>query len=176
MDKLWFYTKSGTNEKQGPMAESELRELISRGEVTSGDLVWTDGMSEWQPLGTVAELKSGMPALPTVSAALPDGLLGWLGFVAIMNIIYGVFMAISCFGIIHGILTIIAGTALLAGKNALEGVQTVDATLVPFFDKLKTFVQMTGILIILGLVGGLIGIILWFTVFAASMASAMGAS
>ena len=175
MDRLWFYTKSGTTDKQGPIAEPALRNLVSNGSLGPQDLVWTEGMPEWKPLGAIPDLRAGIPATPMMGAALPDGLLGWMSFVAIMNIIGGIFLAVSCFGILNGVLQIVAGTALLAAKNALAGVGFVDAGLSLFFVKLKTFMQMTGIVFIIGLVGMLIFMVLWFTMFAAAFASQMNA-
>uniref|UniRef100_A0A061RCC6 Ankyrin unc44 n=1 Tax=Tetraselmis sp. GSL018 TaxID=582737 RepID=A0A061RCC6_9CHLO len=49
----WFYDDSGT--KIGPVAASEIREMVWEGTI-GNNLVWTEGMSEWQQLSSVSEL------------------------------------------------------------------------------------------------------------------------
>lgn len=179
MDKLWFYTKSGSTEKLGPVPEAEIRALLGAGTLSMSDLVWSDGMSNWQPLGTVPAFRGSAPsasaATPAGGAGLPPGLTGWMGFVGVMNIIMGVFSALSCVGILSAVFMIIGGVALIAGKNALAGVTEVDSSLSVFFDKLKTFIQMTGIMYIIGLIMTVVMMVLWFSMFAAALASATGA-
>jgi membrane protease subunit (stomatin/prohibitin family) len=52
----------------GPFPMAEVARQIEAGELTSASLVWTEGMAEWQPAGTVAALAprfgSGPPPLP----------------------------------------------------------------------------------------------------------------
>jgi uncharacterized RDD family membrane protein YckC len=55
----WFYA-DGTN-RAGPVSDETLRELVRIGKITATTLVWREGMSNWQPYGTVAG------AQPTVS-------------------------------------------------------------------------------------------------------------
>lgn len=180
MDKLWFYTKSGSTEKLGPVPEAEIRALLGAGTLSMSDLVWSDGMSNWQPIGTVPAFRGSAPsvsaATPAGAAGLPPGLTGWMGFVGVMNIIMGSLSIFSCIGILlYGIFMIIGGIALLAAKNALAGVSEVDSSLSVFFGKLKTFVQMTGIVYIVSLIMTIVGVILWSSFVAAALASATGA-
>lgn len=177
MDKLWFYTKTGSTEKLGPVPEPEIRALMAAGTLSVNDLVWSDGMSNWQKLGTVPAFRGAAPAAVGAVAArsaLPAGLTGWMAFVGVMNVVMGIFSALSCFGILSGIFMIIAGIALLAGKNSLAGVTDVDDSLSVFFEKLKTFMQMTGIMYIIGLILTVVMMILWFSVFAAALAGSVG--
>jgi hypothetical protein len=56
----WFYA-DGQN-RVGPVSEEALREVVMSGKVTADTLVWHEGMSEWQPYGTVAD-QVGKPAV-----------------------------------------------------------------------------------------------------------------
>lgn len=58
----WFYSKNGT--QLGPLTEQELSEKASRGEVSVSDLVWKEGMSDWKPLGQVAEFSGVVGQAP----------------------------------------------------------------------------------------------------------------
>jgi len=64
MDK-WYYSWKG--EKLGPVPLEEMQRLIEEGTLEAGDLVWTSGMSEWQPAGTVQALD-----FPDEPPPLPD--------------------------------------------------------------------------------------------------------
>jgi predicted secreted protein len=50
----WFYGKGG--QKQGPVSDEELRNLINSGAVGPNDLVWKEGMADWQKVSTVPGL------------------------------------------------------------------------------------------------------------------------
>lgn len=50
----WYYSKNGT--QLGPIAQEELRSKLSSSEISQSDLVWKDGMGDWQPAGMIAEL------------------------------------------------------------------------------------------------------------------------
>ncbi len=45
-DILWYYQFH--NDRAGPVTEDEMVELIARGSVQRGTLVWREGMSDWQ--------------------------------------------------------------------------------------------------------------------------------
>jgi len=171
MDKLWFYTKSGSTEKQGPVSDEEMHTLISDGAIGRGDLLWSEGMSEWKPLASITELKDLLQTSNAAGGAgsvpLPDGLLGWMNFIGIATLLMGIFNCLSCVGVITGIFLIIGGAALTAAKRALDGVSTVDISLAPFFTKLKTFMQMMGIMYIITIIMLIGMMIFYFTMFAA---------
>ena len=90
---------------------------------------------------------------------LPPGLAGWMAFIAVWTIIGGAINCISIIGIIWGVLMIAAGAALWSGKAILEGMHGVDPAWVPFLEKLKLFMMLTGITYILGLVLGVLIVI-----------------
>ncbi|MES2923273.1 MAG: CD225/dispanin family protein [Verrucomicrobiota bacterium] len=55
----WYYSKNGT--QLGPVEESELRGKLASGEVSTADLLWREGMPDWQPAAKVAELNAVVP-------------------------------------------------------------------------------------------------------------------
>jgi uncharacterized RDD family membrane protein YckC len=64
----WFYAQN--NKQNGPVTVEALVSMLQQGHVQPTDLVWREGMGNWQPAGMVAELSSAMPA--------PDLTLGYL--------------------------------------------------------------------------------------------------
>lgn len=60
----WFYESGG--QQQGPVSESDLDELLSKGEVTPETRVWHEGMADWQPLRHARQ--SNPPPLPSPGA------------------------------------------------------------------------------------------------------------
>jgi predicted secreted protein len=69
----WFYAKGG--QKQGPVSDGELQSLISRGTVGPNDLVWKEGMADWQKASTVPGLvfppEPSTPAPPPSEPSIP---------------------------------------------------------------------------------------------------------
>ena len=47
----WYYAEAG--QRVGPIPEAEFRALCAAGRIRAEGLVWTAGMAEWQPLGTI---------------------------------------------------------------------------------------------------------------------------
>ena len=56
----WYYAKDGA--QHGPVGETELRELIRSRNLSDQNLVWREGMSEWQPLGQLSEFDGALVA------------------------------------------------------------------------------------------------------------------
>jgi hypothetical protein len=50
----WFFARD--NQQHGPIATADLRQMIRSGQVRPDDLVWSDGMENWQAARDVAEL------------------------------------------------------------------------------------------------------------------------
>ncbi|GAA5482520.1 GYF domain-containing protein [Haloferula sargassicola] len=70
----WYYSHDG--QQKGPVPVSELSRLASAGDFDpETDLVWREGMPDWQPAVTVDDLPFGKPADPvpveTVEASAP---------------------------------------------------------------------------------------------------------
>jgi hypothetical protein len=168
MDKFWFYAQ-GAN-RQGPVPENEIKSLIASGQLSANDLAWTDGMANWLKIGSISELyprapvappTPPAPSSPSVSAVaahthvhrgLPEGLLNWMGFVGVINIITGILSCLTCVGILTGAFLVAAGASLMGARTALVSVNAVPAELAPFFEKFRSFLLMTGIVFIVGLV------------------------
>jgi len=53
----WYYAKGG--QQLGPVTADDLRQKIASGEVSGQDLVWKDGMANWQAASAVTELAGG---------------------------------------------------------------------------------------------------------------------
>lgn len=64
----WYYSKNGT--QLGPVEEGELRAKIASGEISSADLVWREGMTDWLPSAKVPEL-AGVAAATAPAYAPP---------------------------------------------------------------------------------------------------------
>ena len=63
----WYYSKSGS--QLGPIEQEELRAKIANGEVQPSDLVWREGLADWQPSSRVAELQLSGIVPPPVGAS-----------------------------------------------------------------------------------------------------------
>lgn len=75
MTNEWYYAQEGT--QRGPVTFACLQQFVVSGELTSNDLVWRDGMSEWKPVSTVPDLnvdvmpaKKAPPPLPHAAKAI----------------------------------------------------------------------------------------------------------
>ncbi len=51
----WYYAVG--QERQGPVSQESLSELLAAGTVTAGTYIWRDGMDDWAALGEIEELK-----------------------------------------------------------------------------------------------------------------------
>ncbi|TAE77251.1 MAG: DUF4339 domain-containing protein [Verrucomicrobia bacterium] len=61
----WYYAKNG--HQQGPLPTEDIRSRIAMGEISATDLAWCEGMSDWQPVGQIPQLKvEASPARETV--------------------------------------------------------------------------------------------------------------
>ncbi|MDB5319605.1 MAG: domain containing protein [Phycisphaerales bacterium] len=71
MSQQWYYTRGG-GPQTGPIETDALRQLIATGNVTTQDLVWSEGMPDWQRAADVPTFFT--PADPAPAAyALPYG-------------------------------------------------------------------------------------------------------
>lgn len=59
----WYYSKNGT--QLGPVEEGELRAKIASGEISSTDLVWREGLTDWLPSAKVPELAGTAAVAPS---------------------------------------------------------------------------------------------------------------
>lgn len=56
----WYYASNG--QQAGPVSQEQLAELFRNGTVKPFDLVWNETMTEWTPIGKVADFASYAPA------------------------------------------------------------------------------------------------------------------
>ena len=63
----WFYAKGG--QQAGPVSFEEIQRLASAGQLAGSDMVWAEGMANWQPAGTVPDL---MPRAAAAAAGAPS--------------------------------------------------------------------------------------------------------
>ena len=96
--RLWHCVING--QRHGPVNESEFRVWIANGRVGANDLVWTDGMSQWQPLLAVQGMFADvLPPIPPGSALPACG--PHRGTTVLVLGIVG--LCINLFGILGGI-------------------------------------------------------------------------
>jgi uncharacterized RDD family membrane protein YckC len=50
-DQAWYYAKN--DQQVGPVSRDELERRAGQGMVSPEDLVWTDGLADWQPFRTI---------------------------------------------------------------------------------------------------------------------------
>lgn len=178
MERMWHYTIGG-KDPRGPIPESELRALIEAGQLSRAELVWSEGMAEWEPLSQRVEfsafdskrhasaddlLLAAPPPVTSVVAAqsalrddrAPAPFGGWLTFVGIMNILGGCLLTLTCVGIPLGVLMIIAGAAAMGARTALDGVRSPPGDYAPALAKFRTYFVLTGVMFLLQLVGFLL--------------------
>lgn len=69
----WFYIKKG--QRQGPVSETEIKQLLERGDILPQTKVWTAGRNDWQPLEDSPEFHDAAdqipPPIPASEAADP---------------------------------------------------------------------------------------------------------
>lgn len=59
----WYYSQGG--QQQGPVADDAMRSMLAAGQVGGDDLVWCEGMTDWQAASSVAALAGAEPADPS---------------------------------------------------------------------------------------------------------------
>lgn len=60
----WYYAQNG--QQRGPVELTDLQGLLTSGQLTGQDLVWTEGMPQWQPAASVPEV------MPPAAAPAPQ--------------------------------------------------------------------------------------------------------
>lgn len=177
MEFNWYYARQG-NDRQGPVPEAEIRNLMAQGQLQPDDLLWREGLAAWTPLRDLAEFKSAPVAAPAIPAsidrvAVPAGLSGWMAFNGIVVILSGLTYITTCFALPTGVLLVIAGAALMSAQSMLGGLREVDATLLPFLQKLRSFFLMTGVATLVAIVLTILFFVVLFGIGAASVATLM---
>ncbi len=158
----WYFVVSKTREKSGPHEESFVRAKFIAGEIAPETLVWHDGLANWIPASQAfAALQS--PSGTEGKVPIPDGLRGWMTFIAVMTILGALLPSVVLFGLPM----LLAGLALLGARAALDRAPFIPPDLVPFFTRLRTFFCCWGWMYIIVLFLGILlllayaGIALW---------------
>lgn len=68
MERLWYY--AAANDRRGPHPEAEMKDLLTRGEITPATLVWSEGMADWVP-ASATSLVPRLDVDPAAPAAAP---------------------------------------------------------------------------------------------------------
>lgn len=99
---------------------------------------------------------------------------GWLTFLGVLSIVYGVFMALSIVGLLFAWLPIWSGVLLIQAGNALEAARHSGdaAALTRALARLKTYFVIWGVIALVGLLLGLatVGLGFGFGLFAGGFA------
>ena len=66
VDTQWYFARSG--QQQGPVSLEVLRQMIASSQLSAGDLVWCEGMVDWQPAAQVPALR--LPAVAPASTPI----------------------------------------------------------------------------------------------------------
>jgi len=100
------------NRQEGPFAEEEVRQKISRGELALTDLGWREGLANWTPLSEIL----GMPAPPSLPASVgsPAGMESSSKRGTILIVV------IAALGLVGGLLDIYVGQAILTEIRGLH--------------------------------------------------------
>lgn len=61
----WYYAQNG--QRIGPVSLAAVQTLLSRGALGVEDYVWTEGMANWSPVGTVPELSAATVGVTTAT-------------------------------------------------------------------------------------------------------------
>lgn len=129
----WYYTRGG--QQVGPVSQADLQQAIATGQVSPQDLVWRDGMGEWQPAASVPGLVGGgggpapyvAPPQGMVPVAAPYGGAQPVGYAsaatgqdhsgkAIGSLVCGILSLLIC-GIILGPTAIVLGNQAKAAMD-----------------------------------------------------------
>lgn len=70
----WYYAVNG--QRQGPVSFEQLRQMTATGHIAAADLVWHEGMNDWQAAATIPAL-APPPTQPVYPAAPPPQYQGY---------------------------------------------------------------------------------------------------
>src|SRR5947209_8716449 len=72
----WYFGRGG--QQQGPVSTDVLRQMLREGKLSTADLVWREGMSNWRVIAGLADFANpGIPApanapMPPIPEASPQ--------------------------------------------------------------------------------------------------------
>jgi hypothetical protein len=71
----WYYAANG--QRVGPVTFDQLRRLTTSGQIAANDLVWTEGMADWQPASGIPSLMPPVPHYQAVQSHYPQPPVGY---------------------------------------------------------------------------------------------------
>ncbi|MCS3829534.1 hypothetical protein GGP91_001611 [Salinibacter ruber] len=66
-EEQWYWSKKGSDERNGPVGRGRLEELVEEGTLDPEDLVWSKGLDDWMEADSVEEIEelfASPPPLP----------------------------------------------------------------------------------------------------------------
>ena len=143
---LWYYVQPKSSEKCGPLADDAIRDLFFSGAIPSKTLVWREGFADWIPASDaflVAGASSDVPSAP-----VPEGLCGWLRFLATGLLVFAV---LFCW-CLWPIALFPAAAALYRAASAFDALPAVPSSVLPALRHLAAALAAAGWALILLLV------------------------
>jgi len=117
MDK-WHCTIN--DKKYGPVSTEELRRWVAEGRLRPADYVWCEGMVDWAPYNTIAELNYAAAQQAQVQAPITQ-----TNGLAVAGMVLGIIsVAIFCLWPISLICAIVGLCLSVAGKSRAEAAKT----------------------------------------------------
>ena len=117
MANEWYYLRG--EQQVGPVSQEAIHQAAWRGELTAQTYVWSDGMAQWAPAGTIPGLLPDMAAPPMqapppMPSSAPYPVVQYAPPVmqtapsAIAALVFGI-LGLFCLGPIFGIVAIVLG-------------------------------------------------------------------
>lgn len=106
MSENWFYAQNG--QQIGPVTAEQIREAVGEGSLDHADLVWRDGMAQWTPIASIAELAGTVRAHGPATATLPR-VTGLGYYTPRQHVEYVGFWIRFCAAFLDGLIVIVAG-------------------------------------------------------------------
>ncbi|WP_296041560.1 RDD family protein [uncultured Agrobacterium sp.] len=69
---VWYYAVG--QEREGPVSEDKIRDLITGGTITRDAYIWRDGMADWEIVGTHPEISDAFVTPPPIAGVTPPPL------------------------------------------------------------------------------------------------------
>lgn len=67
---MWYYASGG--QASGPIGAEQMADLLRQRQILPGDLVWREGMADWQSAASLPELASILAEVGPIPPPLPD--------------------------------------------------------------------------------------------------------
>jgi hypothetical protein len=66
--RVWYHTRGGV-QQPAPVDTETLRQLVLSGQVGAAEMVWTEGLPDWQPVSSVSDIAPAPQTPPAYPAA-----------------------------------------------------------------------------------------------------------